>query len=552
MINKFEISNSLISKLLILVLLVSCICHLFNSFTVFKKEHWDVPIYFEQARNEVDVMPYLKRFDWDRVKSKLTQSLPINVGEYRELCRWGNHWIIAKIYGFSGPSLNTICFVRFIYALFLIGFIIFLYYLLKEFYEYSSQSKLAPSEYKCFYLTSLLAVILSNLYFYLNGQPISEVPALLTITAFCYFYSSGARTKSIMRLIFAGLCFILSYFVRLESILFCFFFAIGYDIFEVRDKKREIKDFIRQWAMIIATILIVFIPYSFNVGSIVNPYYFLYFAILRHPEAYQRSIASNILGFYIALGWTMPWLLLICFTRKITNLRRPFFVSLFTISLASFFYLIMILKHASIEVRMFSALLPFIVILMPYALVKLKRDVEYFFKQHLRIMLRLTNLVSIIIFLFVFWLLNSISLAHILNLATHHIDIKKLKSESQQYHYVDYRDISQQLRELGLSRNIIVLEYPENTGSSLLAFFSGDLLLRKIVRDTDMTITSLNKILLVTPWETGNNTSRNFVETSLKEKQIFSNKSIGKAKVVAKSKNFKVIMYAIEDKFSNY
>ena len=268
----------------------------------------DAAIYLRDARSELVGGSMLDRVDAAYILGNLSERGP--TGQYRRISRYGNTWILARI-SHAGPGgVEGISHMRTVYSLLLLasllGIAAFLWRVAP-----ADQGKRAVS-------IAVVSLVISGspLFRYLNGNLISEVPALLMTTLAGLAFVHGLRSqRSEWCAVGGGLAF-LAYTTRMDSLLTPVFLAIAGLCFFPR--WYGWGRYLRGCALAATAFGLGLSVYVMLAGELVSPHVFLRFVTQASPHHFPLPAAE---GAMVVVRTLAPFLVFML-ASSMTNDRR--------------------------------------------------------------------------------------------------------------------------------------------------------------------------------------------------------------------------------------
>lgn len=316
-----------------------------------KGVHWDVASYLRMARQEVEQMPMTARYDWDAERTKLAAGDATD--RYRKLARYGHIWFLAQLYRAAGPGLRGLQTSMAVYTGLLAGALLLLLLLLCE-----GERLFAPPHRHVGSIAAPLAAVLflsgGGMVQYLNGQLVSEVPALILLAAAACLLLRGLSAQAPARAALwgggAGLLLGALYIVRLESVWTNAALLLALGVVFARDRavRPKVLALIGGAALTGLTVLALWIA---HVGPVGSPFYFVQYAT---AYAVKTPIALSRQNVLFALGPAAILMPLTLFARP----WRAVLVAWLWFALAAFPLALVYFREGPVEARMFGVLLP--------------------------------------------------------------------------------------------------------------------------------------------------------------------------------------------------
>ena len=190
--------------------------------------HWDVPIYLYQAKRFAEtyyLMNYIRHAD--EIAAQINGHWPASEGyseSYWRFGRLGHIAILGTIVGFLGSSYQAIVTVTWLYNFLLVGGLTLI------FLSSVQIGSRAEPKYRWFVgaAVSMMLFLLSDIYRYLAGDLVSEVPAMLFVGASVFSLLRVFETKRLIFAVMSGLFAFLGYTMRMEGIWPWLTFIIAY------------------------------------------------------------------------------------------------------------------------------------------------------------------------------------------------------------------------------------------------------------------------------------------------------------------------------------
>ena len=180
--------------------------------------HWDVPIYLYQAKRFAEthyLINYIRHAD--EIVAQIDGHWPAHESyseSYWRFGRLGHIAILGTIVGFLGSSYQTILTSTWLYNIFLVGGLILI------FLSSVQIGSKAESKYRWFLgaTLSMMMFLLSDIYCYLAGNLVSEVPSILFVGASVFSLLRAFETRRLIFAVMSGLFAFLGYTMRMEGI----------------------------------------------------------------------------------------------------------------------------------------------------------------------------------------------------------------------------------------------------------------------------------------------------------------------------------------------
>lgn len=259
--------------------------------------HWDVPIYLLDAKMELSGGSMLKRVDGDSILANISGYH--ESGLYRRISRYGNSWFIAQVLRFGPGGPAGIADVRAAYSLLLLAFLLVLYLFLGGVLSATGTS----TNYGAAAVVVILTIA-TPLFRYLNGNPVSEVPALLLTTSSCLCFLRGLREERSWYLVPAGMLLFLAYAVRMDScVVPAFMIVAGLAVFPGSCGRLRYWRGSFLYAAVFGTCLV---GYVLVAGPIVGPHNFLRFVLNSSPLHFQLGSGTGALVVLRSLAPLLP------------------------------------------------------------------------------------------------------------------------------------------------------------------------------------------------------------------------------------------------------
>lgn len=332
-----------------------------------KQLHWDVSSYLRMARQEIDQMPMLARYDWAIECQKLDRGEVTD--RYRKLARYGHIWILAQLYRVGGPGMPGLQTSMTAYTALLGISLVLLLLLLAEARRAIPAGESGNESIWPAALAAVLFLCGGGMVQYLNGHLVSEVPALCLLALSAWLLLKGLHATPLRHAaafsLLAGLTLGALYIVRLESIWTnaALLVALGMACAFHPRQRVALATMTACAAVGGLAILVLWIA---QVGPIGSPFYFLKYATAYTAVTPIELSRQNVL---FALA---PSALLFPFTL----LARPWRLVLAAWSwflLAAFPLALVYLRQGPVEARMFGVLLPPVALLLLLAFAGLER-----------------------------------------------------------------------------------------------------------------------------------------------------------------------------------
>jgi hypothetical protein len=250
--------------------------------------HWDAPIYTYKGKLAAE--------------AGLIGDLASNSERIGERYRWEPFWdffrignvaIVGSVIAAFGASVEAIRAVHMLYALMMYGILaasFFLVIFLCELLRVRRDSR----RLSIGILISLLLYSLSDVSPYLARSLVSEVPALLAVTAGALFLVLSQARRSIPLAIAAGLFAFFAHVVRYETIWLPVAFAISLVLLQWMMARDRL--WITGYAVGVITSLIAFLAYSAVFFPMTDPRFFLEFLRAHESQGGASDLVHSLLS----------------------------------------------------------------------------------------------------------------------------------------------------------------------------------------------------------------------------------------------------------------
>ncbi|MDD1643083.1 MAG: hypothetical protein LUQ29_07440, partial [Methylococcaceae bacterium] len=191
--------------------------------------HVDAPIYLYQAKRFAEthyLINYIRHAD--EIVAQIDGHWPVPYESFSEsywrFGRLGHIAILGTIVGFLGSSYQAILTSTWLYNIFLVGGLILI------FLSSVQIGCRAEPKYRWFLgaTLSMMMFLLSDIYRYLAGNLVSEVPSILFVGASVFSLLRAFETRRLIFAVMSGLFAFLGYTMRIESIWSWLTFIIAY------------------------------------------------------------------------------------------------------------------------------------------------------------------------------------------------------------------------------------------------------------------------------------------------------------------------------------